>query len=500
MARLFIFAIGGTGSRVLKSLVMLLGAGVKARSQREYEIVPIVIDPHKSNDDLKRTIRLLENYQKIVESVGTENGFFATRLTTLDKLSTSDSRLSSAFTFNLQNVVNTKFQEYISFSTLSESSRALVDILFSGKTVDKRGDSIDLLDVEMDIGFVGNPNIGSVVLNQIKDSDEFKEFASNFGSDDRIFIISSIFGGTGAAGFPTILKNIRNADKLQGVSSKKFLKDSKIGAVTVLPYFNIETDDKSPIQKSHFIAKARSALHYYKENITGNKSVNALYYIGDDFTGRPYKNDPGNNGQQNDAHFVEIASALAIFDFLEMGDSELESIDGRAVNPIYKEFGIKNDIDNITLSHLEDPTEDSIGKELAQFTLFYKFIQGQFSSSIGREPWSLQSPSIDNQFTQNSFFRIGIQEFFQSYEQWLKEMSSNRRGFSPFDLDADLVKLIRDKTASSGILNGKLDYPKFNSYLNKVSNGNSFASSQQKLIKLFFEATNLIMKERFGSK
>ena len=62
----------------------------------------------------------------------------------------------------------------------------------------------------MDIGFVGNPNIGSVVLNQFKDSDEFKGFSNIFGEGDRIFIISSIFGGTGAAGFPTILKNIRN--------------------------------------------------------------------------------------------------------------------------------------------------------------------------------------------------------------------------------------------------------------------------------------------------
>ena len=83
--------------------------------------------------------------------------------------------------------------------------------MFSGKSINKRDEEVNLLDVEMDIGFVGNPNIGSVVLNQFKDSEEFKEVASNFNADDRIFIISSIFGGTGAAGFPTILKNIRDA-------------------------------------------------------------------------------------------------------------------------------------------------------------------------------------------------------------------------------------------------------------------------------------------------
>ena len=50
----------------------------------------------------------------------------------------------------------------------------------------------------MDVGFKGNPNIGSVVLNQIFESDAFNDFATSFGQGDRIFIVSSIFGGTGA--------------------------------------------------------------------------------------------------------------------------------------------------------------------------------------------------------------------------------------------------------------------------------------------------------------
>ena len=67
MARLFVFAIGGTGSRVLKSLTMLLASGIKPINETEYEIVPIIIDPHKSNEDLKRTISMLDNYQKITK-------------------------------------------------------------------------------------------------------------------------------------------------------------------------------------------------------------------------------------------------------------------------------------------------------------------------------------------------------------------------------------------------------------------------------------------------
>ena len=306
MARLFVFAIGGTGSRVLKSLTMLLASGVKPNSEREFEIVPIIIDPHKSNEDLKRTERMLGNYQTISNEAGLDSGFFNTKITTLNNLVASN-RLSGSFTFNLQEVGGKKFKEYIDFNQLDDANKALADILFSGKSINKRHEEVNLLDVEMDIGFVGNPNIGSVVLNQFKDSQEFKEFASNFNEGDRVFIISSIFGGTGAAGFPTILKNIRDAMNNRNIDGKGFLQDAKIGAVTVLPYFNIEKDNDSPIQKSDFIAKTKAALYYYKDNVTGNNSINSLYYIADDYSGKPYKNDPGDNGQKNDAHFVEMA-------------------------------------------------------------------------------------------------------------------------------------------------------------------------------------------------
>ena len=36
--------------------------------------------------------------------------------------------------------------------------------------------------------------------NQIVRSEDFEDFANSFEADDKIFIISSIFGGTGASG------------------------------------------------------------------------------------------------------------------------------------------------------------------------------------------------------------------------------------------------------------------------------------------------------------
>ena len=63
MSKLYIFGIGGAGSRVLKSLTMLLAAGVDMGDTSE--IVPIIIDPDESNANLTQNIDLLKKYTEL---------------------------------------------------------------------------------------------------------------------------------------------------------------------------------------------------------------------------------------------------------------------------------------------------------------------------------------------------------------------------------------------------------------------------------------------------
>lgn len=62
MGKIYIFGIGGTGSRVIKSLTMLLAAGVKMNSDA---IVPIIIDPDVAAADLTRTVDVMHTYNNI---------------------------------------------------------------------------------------------------------------------------------------------------------------------------------------------------------------------------------------------------------------------------------------------------------------------------------------------------------------------------------------------------------------------------------------------------
>ena len=79
MSKLYIFGIGGTGIRVLKSLTMLLAAGVDCGVDT---IIPIIIDRDESNGDFTKTKLLIENYLA-VNKIAREteiNRFFKTKI------------------------------------------------------------------------------------------------------------------------------------------------------------------------------------------------------------------------------------------------------------------------------------------------------------------------------------------------------------------------------------------------------------------------------------
>ena len=108
---------------------------------------------------------------------------------------------------------------------MDRANQAFAKILFSD----------DNLNSDMEVGFKGNPNIGSVVLNRFTQSVQFLDFASDFQGGDKIFIISSIFGGTGASGFPVLLKNLRTLlQKDSQFPNGKEIQDCVIGAISVL--------------------------------------------------------------------------------------------------------------------------------------------------------------------------------------------------------------------------------------------------------------------------
>jgi hypothetical protein len=492
MAKLFIFGIGGTGSRVVKSLTFLLGAGVKINAT---EIIPIIIDPDRANGDMNRTIDILKNYQRVrAKSFSDRPGFFNAKISTLNELVDTNQKEKLAvpdFKFELDGVQNEKFSDFIDYNNLDSTNKALTTLLFSEEN----------LDADMEVGFKGNPNIGSVVLNQLKDADIFKHFASNFEENDRIFIVSSIFGGTGAAGFPLILKNIRNAP--ESLSNFAFLRKAKIGAITILPYFGVAPDANSKIDKSTFISKTKAALNYYGRNVSGNKSLNALYYIGDRDT-RDYDNKEGAADQRNDAHFVEVAAALSIIDFMSIHDELLEcESNGRARSPIYKEFGVKEDSQDLNFAQLGPLSKERILKPLTQYKLMYMYLRDKLEDTVDKYPWSNNGKiKIDKNFVSQPFYNDYLAKYNKAFADWLQELKRNKISFTPFKLDtADknvfyLLNSIEPVKSFNPL--AKKNYELYIDQLNMAEKEIGDPPVEQKFMDMFFYATQNLVQKKFN--
>lgn len=415
MSKLYIFAIGGSGSRVLRSMTMLLASGVEMKS----DIVPMIIDPDTNNGDLTRAVEEMRLYKsirsKLIFDETTKNKFFSANIDSLNN--------DGNFLLPLVGTSGVNFDSYIGLRTMSIENQAMMKMLFSEAN----------LSSTMDIGFKGNPNIGSIVLSQFTQSSTFRTFETNFVDGDRVFIISSIFGGTGASGFPLLLKTMRT-------SNNAALSGSIIGAVSLLPYFNLKDNPKSSIKADSFVTKMKAALNYYEKNVTGNGTLDEMYYLGDQISGKPYDNCDGGSEQKNDSHLIEMIAALAVIDF----ESKVYPAN-RTRKTQFHEFGLKTDpTDAVTFSDLGQNTQDIIMKPLSQMSLLNSYINNRSTGHRTSQFWAKE----DNAKLGSSFFRSAFFNDFLSFknsdnkvgfENWINQMANNDKQFSPFTNDATIA-------------------------------------------------------------
>ena len=141
-------------------------------------------------------------------------------------------------------------------------------------------------------GFERHPNIGSLVFEGIKANPNFiKKIEDVLRDGERadIFIIGSIFGGTGASMFVNIAEYIRE-------QAKQLRRDVRIGGALLLPYFNIpqapqEEMRNDPVTDDDINEATQTALGYYANipNLVcggdvgcepGNAIFDALYVTG----------------------------------------------------------------------------------------------------------------------------------------------------------------------------------------------------------------------------
>lgn len=403
--RVFVFCIGGTGLRVMKSITMLMAAGADTNG---YTVVPIIMDPHMSLEEKKNLQTLRDDYVTIYNASITHgeqkmsplNGFFHSEMKKLKEIA------------NEQNDTNElsgkkeSFGDFLGKGNIGDNdiNKYFIETLFSQKNMDNN----------LDVGFKGNPNVGTVVLgDMIEGADWFEAFKRHCQQDDRVFIISSIFGGTGASGYPLIEKKIRtDADhpSVAGVT---------MGAVTVLPYFQLENPEtnKSDIDSANFITKAKSALAYYEDTVMADY----LYYVGEQSMSQTYENNE--EKQQDAAHFVELVGATALFDFLKRA---------KPTSTQYLSRSIKEDKEVLDIKSLGAEYRDLV-KNVADFMLFTKLVE-----ILPQEKFFPLKKACERGFDKNFYSSAafkGLADFAEKFSNWYRELAQNKRAFAPLNID-----------------------------------------------------------------
>ena len=283
----YAIGIGGTGAKCLESLIHLAAAGMMPTNG---DLHLLFVDPDTSNGSRARVEETLAHY------VACKDQFYLGQTHLLKtKIVPADPILWTPF-----KEANPSLNQFFHYENFKDSSAGkLFDVLYS--KVEKES--------TLEEGFRGHPSIGSAVMAKtvnLKEDETWRLFRKKISDDDgeaKVFLAGSIFGGTGASGFPTIAQIVKDA------------LDVKVGGALLLPYFRFmdDEDDKLKAKSDEFLMNTQTALkHYHLWNQTG--VYDAVYLFGDE-SRTDVENALGGPEQKNAPHFIELYAALAAIDF-----------------------------------------------------------------------------------------------------------------------------------------------------------------------------------------
>jgi hypothetical protein len=284
----YVIGIGGTGAKCIESLVHLAAAGLMPDSG---ELQVLFVDPDTANGSRARVEETIAHYEACKDQIDLgQTHLLQTTIKCFDPMLWTP--------FDMTNPSLKQFFQYANFQ--DSAAGKLFDVLYS--KLEKESSLED--------GFRGHPSIGSAVMAKSVDLNkdetwiEFSKRIKNDDGDAKVFLAGSIFGGTGASGFPTIAQIIR--DEL----------NVKLGGALILPYFKFiddGIDGQLKARSDEFLMNTQTALkHYHLLDKTG--VFDKVYLFGDE-SRTDVKNALGGPEQKNAPHFIELYAALAAIDF-----------------------------------------------------------------------------------------------------------------------------------------------------------------------------------------
>lgn len=520
----FALGIGGTGMRCIESLVHLCAMGMFD----DTDIHLLALDTDKNNGNFGRLKELKEAY------VNTKG------------LNPSE-RVAHKDTFFSANI------KYYEFSPDYEAKSTFKEVFNYGDTQYNHREETDLADLVLDKnvekfnlqhGYRAQTHLGSMMMYQsIVEAAKstmpngLKEFISALITETtsgkaKVFILGSVFGGTGASSIPIIPQALSRAAQIISNGSADILKNAYFGSTLLTAYFNFNIPDAAQLSQQKVIAtsdkfalNSQVAMMFYDDDATVRSIYQRFYMMGTNgLNWNPMRQEvlgnrtlTGGAGQKNDSHYIELLAASAALDFFNCSEDILhQDKDNYKTEYLYRAVDDTDKFDFQDFVGKDRQTE--FAKKLGTLVAFALFNNGVDDfvekARSGEDKEVVGFEDIDPSQVQylKKYFRLFFARMLEGgdlEEGWLRQLHRSAGGgdkfllnpklFAPqsmkklmkFDWNKDLYQtegIGKDNNFKTGVFGSKFDSFK-KKFLQELHNGSNrgITNRGEQLYKIIYD-------------
>ncbi len=324
--QVFVLGIGGTGMRCIESFIHLCAMGMFD----DTDVHLLALDTDKDNGNFSRLKELKNAYQQTKgvnkSQTALKDTFFSANLKYY-QFSPDYQKIS---TFS-------EIHKYTTKKGKSPTETDLANLILTDKT----------REFDLKQGYRAQTHLGSMlmyhsIIEEIKTNSKGDLFrfvdslknASTTGKP-KVFILGSVFGGTGASSIPIIPKALVKAAEIVSAGAVNLDKNAFFGSTLLTGYFSFNTPSASERDAQKVIAtsdkfalNSQAAMMFYEADETVKKTYQKFYLLGTPtLEWEPSKNKKktvtGGEEQENESHYIELLAAFAAWDFFNTPESEL---------------------------------------------------------------------------------------------------------------------------------------------------------------------------------
>ena len=522
----FVLGIGGTGMRCIESLIHLCAMGMFDNT----DIHLLALDTDKNNGNFSRLKEVKEAY---VKAKGVE----------------ASSRVALQDTFFSANI---KYYEFSPNYEHKSTFKAVFDYSNTQYNHNEETDLADLVlaknveDFNLRHGYRAQTHLGSMMMYhsiieaaKSPTNNDLKSFLGELAKqaqtgNPRVFILGSVFGGTGASSIPIIPQAISKAAEIMTNGAVNVLKSAYFGSTLLTAYFSFKAPSSNELVNQKVIAtsdkfalNSQVAMMFYEDDSTVKSTYQKFYMMGtDSLSWDPMAKDrdnmsetiTGGEKQKNDSHYIELLAASSALSFYNEDESVLV-VNKQNVKTDYEYRAINDNGKFDFQDFVGQQRAEEFAKKFGLLIVFSLFCNGtdDFVESVRSGGVKEIQEFLDINVNQV----LALKEYFNLFfvrvnangtlsEGWLKQIHRSAGGgdnflfnaslFSPSDLKS-LMKLSwnknlyrtegigKDNHYSTGIFGSKFDSFKKQFLLtrDKDSSWKNITNNGEQLNKLIYD-------------